>query len=102
MDAEANAGMSARDGTVVGSPNDVGASGAPALRFDARTRRLLEGPIVGTLLRLAAPNVLVMFVQAAGPPWSGHPGARRPRSSGSPRAGRALRPSRRPARPRHP
>jgi len=65
MDAEANAGMSARDGTVVGSPNDVVASGAPALRFDARTRRLLEGPIVGTLLRLAAPNVLVMFVQAA-------------------------------------
>jgi len=65
MDAEANAGMSARAGTVVGSPNDVVASGAPALRFDARTRRLLEGPIVGTLLRLAAPNVLVMFVQAA-------------------------------------
>ena len=34
-------------------------------RFDPRTRLLLEGPIVGTLLRLAAPNVLVMFVQAA-------------------------------------
>jgi len=65
MDAEANAAMSVRDGTVVGSPNDVVASGAPAPRFDARTRLLLEGPIVGTLLRLAAPNVLVMFVQAA-------------------------------------
>src|SRR5881409_3524921 len=34
-------------------------------RFDSRTRLLLEGPIVGTLLRLATPNVLVMFVQAA-------------------------------------
>src|SRR5207249_11927602 len=34
-------------------------------RFDPRTRLLLEGSIVGTLLRLAAPNVLVMFVQAA-------------------------------------
>lgn len=34
-------------------------------RFDPRTRLLLEGSIVGTLLRLAAPNVLVMFAQAA-------------------------------------
>src|SRR2546428_1347115 len=34
-------------------------------RFDPRTRALLEGPIVSTLLRLATPNVLVMFVQAA-------------------------------------
>src|SRR6266852_4050951 len=34
-------------------------------RFDPRTRVLLEGPIVSTLLRLATPNVLVMFVQAA-------------------------------------
>ncbi len=30
-----------------------------------RTRLLLEGPIVSTLLRLAWPNVLVMLVQAA-------------------------------------
>jgi putative MATE family efflux protein len=30
-----------------------------------RTRRLLEGPVVPTLLRLAAPNVLVMLLQAA-------------------------------------
>src|SRR5207249_12248391 len=36
-----------------------------APRFDARTRVLLEGPIVSTLLRLATPNVLVMFVQAS-------------------------------------
>jgi putative MATE family efflux protein len=33
--------------------------------IDARTRLLLEGPIVPTLLRLATPNVLVMFVQAS-------------------------------------
>src|ERR1700756_5629449 len=33
-------------------------------RVDARTRALLDGPILSTLLRLAAPNVLVMFVQA--------------------------------------
>src|SRR3989454_1603445 len=38
---------------------------ATAARFDARTRVLLEGPIVSTLLRLATPNVLVMFVQAS-------------------------------------
>ena len=33
--------------------------------MDARTRRLLEAPIGPTLLRLAAPNVLVMLVQAS-------------------------------------
>ncbi|GIZ52741.1 MATE family efflux transporter [Noviherbaspirillum aridicola] len=33
--------------------------------LDPRTRRLLEGPIVPTLLRLGAPNVLVMLAQAA-------------------------------------
>jgi Na+-driven multidrug efflux pump len=32
--------------------------------MDARTRLLLEAPIGSTLLRLAAPNVLVMTVQA--------------------------------------
>jgi putative MATE family efflux protein len=36
---------------------------APAL--SSRTRRLLEGPVAPTLLRLAAPNVLVMVLQAA-------------------------------------
>jgi MATE family, multidrug efflux pump len=34
-------------------------------RFDPRTRVLLEAPIAATLLRLAAPNVLVMIVQAS-------------------------------------
>lgn len=33
--------------------------------MDVRTRRLLEAPIVPTVLRLAAPNVLVMLVQAS-------------------------------------
>src|SRR3989475_3853676 len=35
------------------------------VQFDPRTRVLLEGPTVSTLLRLATPNVLVMFVQAS-------------------------------------
>ena len=38
---------------------------APAAAMDPRTRLLLEGPIARTLLKLAAPNVLVMFVQAS-------------------------------------
>jgi putative MATE family efflux protein len=38
---------------------------APAAQFDARTRRLIEAPITPTLLRLAAPNVLVMVAQAS-------------------------------------
>jgi putative MATE family efflux protein len=33
--------------------------------MDARTRRLIEAPIGPTLVRLAAPNVLVMLVQAS-------------------------------------
>ena len=32
--------------------------------MDARTRGLLEAPVVPVLLRLAAPNVLVMLAQA--------------------------------------
>ena len=45
--------------------SDAGAPHTTSPRFDPRTRLLLEGPIVATLLRLAAPNVLVMFVQAS-------------------------------------
>ncbi|MDN3921276.1 MATE family efflux transporter [Roseateles violae] len=42
------------------------ATAAPssAATLDPRTRLLLEGPIAATLLRLAAPNVLVMGAQA--------------------------------------
>tara|TARA_R110000868_G_scaffold198474_3_gene444830 strand:- start:10763 stop:12232 length:1470 start_codon:yes stop_codon:yes gene_type:complete len=48
---------------VVGAGRDTG-----SLTPDARALRrdlLLSGPIGGTLLRLAAPNVIAMFVQAA-------------------------------------
>src|SRR6187200_869938 len=36
-----------------------------SLQFDSRTRHLIEAPITPTLLWLAAPNVLVMVVQAS-------------------------------------
>ena len=38
---------------------------ATGKRYDPRTRLLLEAPITATLLRLAAPNVLVMMAQAS-------------------------------------
>ena len=38
---------------------------AKARELSPRTRVLLQGPIVPTLLRMAWPNVLVMFAQAA-------------------------------------
>jgi hypothetical protein len=44
--------------TAVASP--AGKSG-----FDPRTRALIEGPIASTLIRLAAPNVLVMLAQTS-------------------------------------
>jgi putative MATE family efflux protein len=37
----------------------------PGKTYDPRTRLLLDGPITPTLLRLAAPNVLVMAAQAS-------------------------------------
>ena len=36
-----------------------------ACHDDPRTRALLHGPIVPTLLRMAWPNVIIMFAQAA-------------------------------------
>ena len=39
----------------------AGSAGA----VDPRTARLLEGPIVPTLLKLAAPNLVLLLVQAA-------------------------------------
>jgi putative MATE family efflux protein len=50
---------------------DLGPQGAWAVSptlgraIDPRTRQLLEAPIASTLLRLAAPNVLVMLAQAS-------------------------------------
>src|SRR5437773_9011300 len=61
MDAD----VRAADVVVTELQNDVGCRLPRTRPFDPRTRLLLEGSIVGTLLRLAAPNVLVMFVQAA-------------------------------------
>jgi putative MATE family efflux protein len=40
-------------------------SDAPAAAMNPRTRLLLQGPILPTLLRMAWPNVLVMVAQAA-------------------------------------
>jgi MATE family, multidrug efflux pump len=60
--------MSLSDGARRATPDsrrDAGAPPTTSTRFDPRTRLLLEGPIVATLLRLATPNVLVMFVQAS-------------------------------------
>jgi putative MATE family efflux protein len=42
----------------------VPAAVAPAVPLPARTRRMLDGAIAPTLLRLAAPNVAVMMTQA--------------------------------------
>jgi putative MATE family efflux protein len=50
---------------VIESQSDASAPHTTSPRFDPRTRLLLEGPIVATLLRLATPNVLVMFIQAS-------------------------------------
>jgi MATE family, multidrug efflux pump len=61
MDADGRAAVALRDGPAAGVPG----AGRMAHRFDPRTRVLLEASIVPTLLRLAAPNVLVMFVQAS-------------------------------------
>jgi len=44
---------------------DVAAAPAPASVMNPRTRLLLHGPIVATLLRLAWPNMLVMLAQAS-------------------------------------
>jgi putative MATE family efflux protein len=41
----------------------VGAS--DKVRYDPRTRALIEGPIVATLVRLAAPNMVVMLAQSS-------------------------------------
>src|ERR1700690_2372491 len=46
---------------------DAAVAAAPAEKtaYDPRTRALIEGPIAATLIRLAAPNILVMLVQSA-------------------------------------
>ncbi len=46
-------------------PGGAAVAKAPAVELNPRTRVLLQGPIVPTLLRMAWPNVLVMLAQAA-------------------------------------
>jgi putative MATE family efflux protein len=46
-------------------PAAIVANPADKVRYDPRTRILIEGPIALTLLRLAAPNVLVMLAQTS-------------------------------------
>ena len=55
--------MSSSTARIVEDDERHAATAVPAL--DPRTRLLLEGPIVRTLLRLGGPNMLVMFAQAA-------------------------------------
>ena len=45
--------------------NESRNAGVGSTALDPRTRQLLEAPIVPTLLRLGAPNVLVMLAQAS-------------------------------------
>src|SRR6202451_1350234 len=48
------------------SQADMTAAGATdKARYDARTRALIDGPIAVTLIRLAAPNMLVMLAQTS-------------------------------------
>ena len=47
------------------APGKVNVAKAEVVELSPRTRVLLQGPIVATLLRMAWPNVLVMFAQAA-------------------------------------
>ncbi|MDB5409184.1 MAG: efflux family protein [Rhodospirillales bacterium] len=50
---------------MVDMTHDEAAVAPPAPILDRRTRLLLEGPIVATLLRMSAPNILVMVAQAS-------------------------------------
>ena len=50
----------------VSDPLSHAEPGSPEVpRYDPRTRALIEGPIAPTLIRLAAPNVLVMLAQTS-------------------------------------
>lgn len=53
------------DAALVDSPAVPSGAAAAPVALSARTRMLLHGPIVPTILRLAWPNVLVMLAQAS-------------------------------------
>src|SRR5580658_5198982 len=61
-----SAGMSSV-GLASSAPQLTAAATAVAdkAKYDPRTRALIEGPIAATLIRLAAPNVLVMLAQTS-------------------------------------
>ena len=46
-------------------PDAAAVSAAEKIAYDPRTRALIEGPIAATLIRLAAPNMLVMLAQTS-------------------------------------
>jgi putative MATE family efflux protein len=51
--------------TVVTDPLPIAAAAPDKPRYDPRTRALIEGAIAPTLIRLGAPNTLVMFAQSS-------------------------------------
>jgi putative MATE family efflux protein len=58
--------MSVIDATLSEQALEQGAAvAAEKPRYDPRTRVLIEGPIAATLVRLAAPNMLVMLAQSS-------------------------------------
>src|ERR1700689_742690 len=61
-----SAGMSSLDLASPQTPLTAAAGAVPEkAKYDPRTRALIEGPIAATLIRLAAPNVLVMLAQTS-------------------------------------
>src|SRR6202158_87010 len=57
--------MSSVDLASSAPPAAAAAAIADKPNYDPRTRALIEGPIAATLIRLAAPNVLVMLAQTS-------------------------------------
>ncbi len=57
--------LALNDPPEVHTSSQAAAGVADESRYDARTRALIEGPIASTLVRLAAPNMLVMLAQTS-------------------------------------
>ena len=58
-------GAAGREAVIVSTTADAAVAQTAPVELSSRTRQLLHGPIVPTLLRLAWPNVLVMLAQAS-------------------------------------
>src|SRR6202163_3484861 len=63
MSAQSVAAAEPLPAAISASPSDDATP--DKVRYDPRTRALIEGPIVATLIRLAAPNMLVMLAQTS-------------------------------------